>query len=127
MQDAGTPGPGTEAAVRPQRQKLLLESKWKISPARPSGLEHGLPPAHPAHKEAFSISMEARLPGIAGRQLLTERGPSVEEVGHHLSFALDLDHTPALQLVCVGSQHLIHVCGDLRRRQRRKEDRPSMI
>lgn len=119
------PGPGTQAAARPQRQKLLLESKWQISPAWPPGLERRLPPARPAHKEAVSISLEARLPGITGWQLLTERGPSIEEVGHHLSFALDLDHTPALQLVCVGSQHLVHVRGDLRK-QRRREDRPSM-
>lgn len=60
-----------------------------------------------------------------GLQPLTERGPSIEEVGHHLAFALDLDHTPALQLVSVGGQHLVHVCGDLRR-QRRRQDRPSM-
>lgn len=41
-QDAGTPGPGTEAArlPRPQRRKLLLESKWKIS-GRFRGLEPG--------------------------------------------------------------------------------------
>ena len=58
-------------------------------------------------------------------QLLTEWGPSIEEVGHHLAFALDLDHTPALQLVGVGSQHLVHVCCDLRK-QRRREDRPSV-
>lgn len=50
---------------------------------------------------------------LAARQLLTGRGPSVEKVGHHLAFALDLDHTPALQLVRVGGQHLVHVCGDL--------------
>lgn len=79
----------------------------------------------PAHKEAVSMSLEARPPGITGWQLLTEWGPSVEEVGHHLAFALDLDHTPALQLVCVGSQHLVHVCGDLRR-QRRREKRSLM-
>lgn len=50
----------------------------------------------PAHKEAVSMSLEARPPGIAGWQLLTERGPAIEEVGHHLAFALDLDHTSAL-------------------------------
>lgn len=74
-----------------------------------------------APKEAISISLEARLPGITRWQLLTERGPPVEEVGHHLAFALDLDHTPALQLVCVGSQHLVHVRGDLRGQRRRKD------
>lgn len=75
----------------------------------------------PVHKEAISVSLEARLPGITRWQLLTERGPPVEEVGHHLAFALDLDHTPALQLVSVGSQYLVHVRGDLRRQWRRQD------
>lgn len=71
------------------------------------------------------MTLEARLPGTGGQQLLTERGPSIEEVGHHLAFALDLDHAPALQLVCVGSQHLVHVRGDLWGK-RRRGDKPLM-
>lgn len=35
------PGPGTQAAARPQRQKLLLESKWQISPAWAPGWSAG--------------------------------------------------------------------------------------
>lgn len=56
-QDAGTPGPGTEAArptARPQRQKLLLESKWKIS-GRPRGCSG-----------ASAVSPEAGRPGVRG-------------------------------------------------------------
>lgn len=82
-------------------------------------------PPPPAHREAASVTLEARLPGTGGQQLLTERGPSIEEVGHHLAFALDLDHAPALQLVRVGSQHLVHVCGDLWGK-RRRGDKPLM-
>lgn len=64
-QDAGTL-PGTEAAARPRRQKLLLESTWKISRARPPGQGHGLPPAGPAHKEAVVF---LRRPAAWHRQL----------------------------------------------------------
>lgn len=92
---------GDRQPSRPQRQRLLLESKWEIS-GRPRGLERGF--------RRVSGGQAAWRP----RWLLTGRGPSVEEVGHHLAFALDLDHTPALQLVRVGGQHLVHVCGDLR-------------
>lgn len=49
-QDAGTPGPGMEAAVTPlplPRQKLLLESKWRPSPGRPHLLECRAPLPRP--------------------------------------------------------------------------------
>ena len=92
---------GDRQLSRPRRQRLLLESKWEIS-GRPHGLERGF--------RLVSGGQAAWRP----RWLLTGRGSSVEEVGHHLAFALDLDHTPALQLVRIGGQHLVHVCGDLR-------------
>lgn len=105
-----------------QRQKLLLSQSgnFTITAVRPERGPH-LPTVH---KEAGPF-LGGQHAGTSSRHLLTEGRPSIEEVGHHLTLALDLDHTPALQLVCVGGQHLVHVCSDLRR-HRKGEDRLSV-
>lgn len=45
---------------------------------------------------------------------LTPRGSAGEEIGHHLSFALDCDHASVLQCVVVGAQNLLQVRSHLR-------------
>lgn len=101
-QDAGTPGLGRRPPALPPARAEAASGVKVGNLRRPRGLERGF--------RRVSGGQAAWRP----RWLLTGRGPSVEEVGHHLAFALDLDHTPALQLVRVGGQHLVHVCGDLR-------------
>lgn len=101
-QDAGTPGRGRRPPALPPARAEAASGVKVGNLRRPRGLERGF--------RRVSGGQAAWRP----RWLLTGRGPSVEEVGHHLAFALDLDHTPALQLVRVGGQHLVHVCGDLR-------------
>lgn len=105
-----------------QRQKLLLSQSGNFT-STAVRLEHR--PHLLTVQKKLSHSSGGHAAGTSSWHLLTEGRPSIEEVGHHLTLALDLDHTPALQLVCVGDQHLVHVCSNLRR-QREGEDRLSV-
>lgn len=121
LQDAGTLGLGQKPCP-PAKAEVASESKWEF-------YQHSCEPgaqalsAHGAQK--LFQSSGGQDAGTAGWYLLTEGRPSIEEVSHHLTLALDLDHTPALQLVCVGGQHLVHICSNLRR-HRKGEDRLSV-
>lgn len=44
---------------------------------------------------------------------LTARWSTCEEIGHHLSFAFDCDHTSVFQCVVIGAQDLVQVCSHL--------------
>lgn len=105
-----------------QRQKLLLSQSENFT-STAVRLEHR--PHLLMVQKKLSHSSGGQVAGTSSWHLLTEGRPSIEEVGHHLTLALDLDHTAALQLVCVGGQHLVHVCSDLRT-QREGEDRQSV-
>lgn len=105
-----------------QRQKLLLSQSENFT-STAVRLEHR--PHLLMVQKKLSHSSGGQVAGTSSWHLLTEGRPSIEEVGHHLTLALDLDHTAALQLVCVGGQHLVHVCSDLRT-QREGKDRQSV-
>lgn len=97
-----------------QRQKLLLSQSGNFT-STAMRLEHR--PHLLTVQKKLSHSSGGQAAGTSSWHLLTEGRPSIEEVGHHLTLALDFDHTPALQLVCVGGQHLVHVCSDLGRQR----------
>lgn len=122
LQDAGTLGLGQKPCP-PAKAEVASESKRKFyQPSCEPGAQ--ALSARGCTKESFQSSGSQNA-GTSGWCLLTEGRPSIEEVSHHLTLTLDLDHTPALQLVCVGGQHLVHICSNLRR-HRKGEDRLSV-
>lgn len=53
---------------------------------------------------------------------LTARRATGQEIGHHLSFALDCDHASVLQRVVIEAQDLVQVCSHLRTEGRRNSE-----
>ncbi|KAK7804328.1 LOW QUALITY PROTEIN: hypothetical protein U0070_024711, partial [Myodes glareolus] len=78
-----------------QRQKLLLSQSENFT-STAVRLEHR--PHLLMVQKKLSHSSGGQVAGTSSWHLLTEGRPSIEEVGHHLTLALDLDHTAALQL-----------------------------